>query len=81
MPDITSEPRTREAAPGPPWIKSSFSFANGDCVEAALLPGDLVGLRDTKDRVGAVLRFTLAEWTAFIAGVQAGEFSDLSAGA
>jgi len=32
-----------------PWVKSSFSFANGNCVEVAELPGDSVGIRDSRD--------------------------------
>jgi uncharacterized protein DUF397 len=55
-----------------PWQKSSYSGANG-CVEVAMA-ADGVGLRDTKDREGPVLRFSPEEWDAFIAGVRNGEF-------
>jgi len=48
------------------WVKSSFSFANGNCVEVAGLPGDTVGIRDGRDPGGPVLRFTRAEWDAFL---------------
>jgi uncharacterized protein DUF397 len=48
------------------WVKSSFSFANGNCVEVAELPGDTVGIRDGRDPGGPVLRFTRAEWAAFL---------------
>jgi hypothetical protein len=48
------------------WVKSSFSFANGNCVEVAELPGDMVGVRDSRDPGGPVLRFTRAEWAAFL---------------
>jgi hypothetical protein len=65
------------SAPGPRWVKSSASFANGDCVEVALLPDGQIGVRDSKDTGGPTLRFTPSEWRAFIAGVQAGEFSHL----
>ena len=34
------------------WVKSSFSFANGNCVEVAGLPGDTVGIRDSRIRAG-----------------------------
>ncbi|HST66853.1 MAG TPA: DUF397 domain-containing protein [Mycobacteriales bacterium] len=54
------------------WHKSSFS-SSGNCVEVALAT-DGVGVRDTKDREGPVLRFTRAEWDAFVAGVRNGEF-------
>ena len=56
------------------WIKSSLSFANGNCVEVASLPDHEVGVRDSKDTEGPVLRFTPDEWHAFIGGVRNGEF-------
>jgi Domain of unknown function (DUF397) len=56
------------------WVKSSLSFANGDCVEVASLPGGQIGIRDSKDVAGPVLRFTAAEWKAFVGGVHNGEF-------
>jgi hypothetical protein len=56
------------------WLKSSLSYANGDCVEVASLPDARIGVRDSKDPHGPVLRFTAAEWTAFIGGVRNGEF-------
>jgi Domain of unknown function (DUF397) len=68
-----------ERTPGEPvWIKSSFSFANGDCVEVASLPDGGIGVRDSKDSAGPVLRFTRAEWRAFVAGAQHGEFDHLA---
>lgn len=60
--------------PSPSWLKSSFSFANGNCVEVADLPGGHVGVRDSKDPHSLVLRFTPGEWHAFIGGVRNGEF-------
>jgi hypothetical protein len=35
---------------------------------------DEVRVVDTKSGAGAALRFTPAEWAAFVAGVKAGEF-------
>jgi hypothetical protein len=68
-----------ERLPGAPiWVKSSFSFANGDCVEVASLPDGHIGVRDSKDSAGPVLRFTAAEWRAFVAGAQHGEFDRLA---
>ena len=52
------------------WVKSSFSFANGNCVEVAELPGNTVGIRDSRDPGGPVLRFTRAEWAAFLSGAR-----------
>jgi Domain of unknown function (DUF397) len=60
--------------PGSYWIKSSLSYANGNCVEVASLPGGTIGVRNSKDSAGPVLRFTPAEWHAFLGGVRNGEF-------
>ena len=56
------------------WIKSSLSFSNGNCVEVASLAGGEIGVRDSKDSEGPVLRFTSDEWHAFLGGVRNGEF-------
>jgi hypothetical protein len=56
-----------------PWVRSSFSFANGNCVEVAELPGGWVGIRDSRDPGGPVLRFTRTEWAAFLGGARRGE--------
>jgi hypothetical protein len=69
---LTSDPGT--PVPAASWVKSSFSFANGNCVEVADLPGGHIGLRDSKDPQGGILRFTPAEWQAFLGGVRNGEF-------
>jgi hypothetical protein len=41
----------------------------------AFLPGDLIAVRDTKDRSIPPHRYTTAAWTAFLAAVRAGEFN------
>jgi hypothetical protein len=56
------------------WVKSSLSYANGNCVEVASLPGDVIGVRNSRDAEGAVLRFTSDEWRSFLGGVRNGEF-------
>jgi hypothetical protein len=58
---------------GGQWFKSSRSGSDG-CVEVALPDADEVLVRDSKTPHGAVLRFTGAEWDAFLAGVRGGEF-------
>ncbi len=59
---------------GSPWVKSSLSYANGNCVEVAGLPGGDIGVRNSRDAGGPVLRFTPDEWHAFLGGVRNGEF-------
>jgi Domain of unknown function (DUF397) len=56
------------------WVKSSLSFSNGNCVEVASLPEGEIGVRNSRDAQGAVLRFTSDEWQAFLGGVRNGEF-------
>jgi predicted secreted Zn-dependent protease len=59
---------------GADWRKSTYSSNGGNCVEVATnLPG-IVAVRDSKDPDGPALAFTDDEWSAFIAGVRAGEF-------
>lgn len=58
----------------PRWRRSwTCQGADSTCVEVALA-GSEVWLRDSKDAAGPVLRFTAAEWAAFLAGARAGEF-------
>lgn len=61
------------------WVKSSLSFSNGACVEVADLPDGRVGVRHSKDPAGPVLRFTPAEWQAFLGGTRLGEFDSFGA--
>ena len=56
------------------WVKSSLSFSNSNCVQVASLPDGGIGIRDSKNPGGPVLRFTSDEWRAFIGGVRDGEF-------
>lgn len=51
------------------WRKSSYSQGTqGDCVELAVLPGALIGVRDSKDPQGGVLELTRADLAALFAG-------------
>lgn len=52
------------------WVKA--------CVQVAITD-DCIALRDSKDSNKVTLRFTVAEWQAFIQGVKAREF-DVSGG-
>jgi hypothetical protein len=52
------------------WRKSSYSGANGTCVEVAI--GDpVVGVRDSKNTEGGRLRLGLAGWRAFLGAIKA----------
>ncbi|WP_433715154.1 DUF397 domain-containing protein [Nocardia sp. CA-084685] len=59
---------------GAQWFKSSRSSANQECVEVAFLGSGMIGVRDSKNPTGAALVFAPAEWDAFTAGVNDGEF-------
>jgi hypothetical protein len=74
MEDLSLEGRGVRPGSDPQWFKSSLSFSNGNCVEVASLNGGEIGVRDSKDPEGPVLRFTHDEWHAFIGGVRGGEF-------
>lgn len=58
------------------WRKASSSVGNGACVELSPIEG-MVMVRDSKDPFGPVLRYTAAEWNAFLDGAKKGEFDDL----
>jgi hypothetical protein len=58
----------------PQWRKATASGA-ADCVEFAMLPDSMIGLRDSKDPDGPVLAFTRNEWLAFLDGATKGEFN------
>lgn len=66
------------SVPAPRWHKSSFSIASGECVELAELGDDVIGMRDSKDPDGPVLRFSRGEVNAFLRGALAGEFDAFS---
>ena len=61
------------------WVKSSFSFSNGNCVEVAALPGGSVGVRDSRNPAGPVLRFTRDGWDTFLTGARRGKLEVPSA--
>ncbi len=76
MSNLSSDRRNAAEPSGSHWVKSSLSFANGDCVEVAALPGGHIGVRHSKSAEGPILRFTSSEWSAFIGGVRNGEFDN-----
>jgi Domain of unknown function (DUF397) len=52
------------------WFTSSYSSANGQCVQCARTPEGGMAVRDTKDHHGPVLRFTAARWQEFTASLR-----------
>jgi hypothetical protein len=58
------------------WRKAQSSVANGACVELAPVDG-MIAIRDSKDPDGPILRYTPAEWQAFLDGAKTGEFDNL----
>ena len=59
-----------------PWIKATRSDEQGSCVEQRHHDG-MIEVRDSKDRTGPVLRFTRAEYAAWLDGARTGEFDHL----
>ncbi|MER0240802.1 DUF397 domain-containing protein [Streptomyces sp. HSW2009] len=61
------------------WIKSSYSGSNGgQCIEWAPARAATTGtvpVRDSKNPNGPTLAFGTTAWTAFVAGVKAGDFN------
>ena len=74
MRSTTLSSRRERPGPGSYWIKSSLSYANGNCVEVTSLPDGGIGVRNSRDSSGAILSFTSDEWHAFLGGVRNGEF-------
>jgi hypothetical protein len=65
------------SAAGVPWIKSSTTDNDDDCVEMRRV-GEVIEVRDTKNgEHGPVLQFTPAEWDAWLDGAKKGEFDHL----
>lgn len=60
--------------------KSSYSNANGECVEVASYSARLVAVRDSKDSAGSWLLCTAAGWQEFVAQVRGGHIADLNVG-
>jgi hypothetical protein len=55
------------------WRKSSYSNGTAECVEVAMT-APVVAVRDTKDRGGPMLTFSLGDWRAFTTAVRHDEF-------
>jgi hypothetical protein len=55
------------------WRKTSFC-QGGECAEVSQSDGEIL-LRSTRSP-DDVIRLTAAEWSTFVAGIGAGDFSD-----
>jgi hypothetical protein len=62
----------RQIVIGQGWVKSSLCSAEG-CVEVEHR-GKGVAVRNSRNPGGGELVFTPAEWSAFLGGVELGEF-------
>jgi Domain of unknown function (DUF397) len=60
------------------WRKSTVSNPSGNCVELAELADGEIAVRNSRHPAGPTLVYTRAEISAFILGVQGGEFDDLA---
>ncbi len=59
-----------------PWIKARMSDTGTSCVEQRR-HDSMIEVRDTKDPTGPVLRFTRAEYAAWLDGARRHEFDHL----
>ncbi|MGW4375785.1 DUF397 domain-containing protein [Streptomyces albidoflavus] len=60
------------------WFKSSYSSNGGSCVEVAadlVASHGVVPVRDSKVQSGPVLSLPATSFSAFVAGVKAGDFT------
>jgi hypothetical protein len=58
------------------WRKATRSKNYGDCVEVSGGSG-IIATRDSKDRLGPVIRYPASSWQAFIFGTKSGDFDAL----
>jgi hypothetical protein len=71
---MSAEEKERVCENSMEWFKSSYC-ADGSCLEVARIPGDLVGVRDSKRPDQDFLTFGRAAWTSFISAIKVGELT------
>ena len=64
---------TTSTVPALVWRKSTYSNADGNCIEVAA-GSSVVAVRDSKDRAGPVLTFGAPEWCEFLENVRNRQF-------
>ncbi len=69
-----------DSVPGTAWRKSTYSGAQGNCVEVAHLASGEVAVRNSRNPDGPSLVFTADEMAAFVAGAKDGEFDEVRSG-
>lgn len=62
----------------PQWRISSFSGNNGTCVQVATLSDGRIAVRNSTQPDDGPILFTRTEMNAWLSGVKAGEFDDLT---
>jgi Domain of unknown function (DUF397) len=68
---MEDQPGTQASKPGPlAWRKSARSIGNGQCVQAARAPDGRLAVRDSADRLGAVILFAPGRWRDFLRGIK-----------
>jgi Domain of unknown function (DUF397) len=56
------------------WRKSSYSSAQGNCVEVCTSQPGVVAVRDSKDRYGHEITVSDQAWSALVQRIKQGEF-------
>lgn len=60
------------------WFKSTYSPANGDCVEIKVHDSVNIGIRDSKNSGGARLKVHVSSWGSFAQAAAAGHFEGIA---
>jgi len=73
------DPEHRIETPGdgePIWTKAFNSFSNNNCVELAMLERNVRGIRDSKNKMGPIIRVSPNSLNTFLDSIRQGQFSN-----